>query len=997
MQTPHRKGKRFPSRVCNTVLLGVLFFASAAAAHGQTRAGFDGQGYLLIHGVPRFLLGVYDSGGGYSTDHAFWEDQIFSPAGSRGLQGFPLNMYLNYVLGGMPIDATNALLDVLNTHGLMYLQTGNCSGTGSWTRNGPGFFSIENQAYVQQFAQHTAAAGYYIADECAESLIPETQTHSQQLESWDPQGLTFAALVAGVPPGSQNVGDPALWVDAADVLGTDPYPLYGPEPSTGYAHFIVADFISKLRAVVPASRPVWGVLQFFQFTTDSRLPTPAEMRAHAVMAIVEGAQGLFWWDIGVNGLRQSDAATVAAYMGYLKTLTTELAGLEPALLAAPSPGALVGNSTRFADPIAGRISQLDHDVAVETLFSRIQWERAEKAALQQNPPDTSKSGGMLNGAANVRTRTKVVNDVGYVFAYNYRNDQAPVTFIWQYRLASVTENKTGQGFAVSGASWSDTLGPYEARIYVVTSRFFPLTVNREGSGTGTVTSSPAGIDCGSVCSASFGGDSTVTLTATANAGSIFAGWTGGGCSGTGSCTVTMSNATTVSATFNRTFTLSVALGGSGSGTVTSSDGVINCGSICSETVTATTPVTLTAVAASNSTFTGWSGGGCSGTGNCAVTVTSDTTVAATFTLRTFTLAVAVSGLGAVTSSDGHINCGSTCSEIVSSGTPVTLTAVPGAHSSFAGWTGCPGANGAMCVVTVTADTTVAATFTAPPTATTGSATEVRPTSTTLNGTVNPNGAATTVVFQWGLTTSYGNATAQQPVGSGTAPVNVAAKISGLAPTTTYHYRVVATNSVAATAGLDAVFTSGNPTFGDVSASYSFFPWIESLVAAGVTSGCSSSPPEYCPEDSATRGQMAVFLLRSIHGSGYGPPAATGIFADVPTDYIFANWIEQLAREGITGGCSASPPQYCPEDVVTRGQMAVFLLKAKHGASYQPPVATGTFADVPPDYIFVRWIEQLAREGITGGCSTSPALYCPEDPVTRGQMAVFLVRAFNLPM
>ena len=236
----------------------------------------------------------------------------------------------------------------------------------------------------------------------------------------------------------------------------------------GYTHFIVGDFTSKLRAVAQPNRPVWSVLQFFQFTTDSRMPTPEEMRAHAVMAIVEGAQGIFWWDIGVNGLRQSDAATVSAYMSHLKTLTTELAGLEPALVADPASVALVGNSTRFADPIAGRIAQLDHNIAVEWLFSRIEWYRAEKAALQAG--DTSKSGGMLNGAANVRTLTKLVNGIGYVFAYNYTNQSRAATFTWQHLLASVTETKHGQSLPVSGATWTDTFGPYEARIYVVIPR-----------------------------------------------------------------------------------------------------------------------------------------------------------------------------------------------------------------------------------------------------------------------------------------------------------------------------------------------------------------------------------------------------------------------------------------------------------------------------------------------------------------------------------------------
>src|SRR5262245_30566289 len=125
-----------------SLLIGCLWVATAATALAQTRGGFDGNGHLTLHGVPRFVLGVYDSGGGYSPDPAFWENAIFAPTGPRGLQGFPLNVYLNYYMGGMPIGATNALLDVLNNHGLMYLQTGNCFDTGSWTRYGSGSFSI---------------------------------------------------------------------------------------------------------------------------------------------------------------------------------------------------------------------------------------------------------------------------------------------------------------------------------------------------------------------------------------------------------------------------------------------------------------------------------------------------------------------------------------------------------------------------------------------------------------------------------------------------------------------------------------------------------------------------------------------------------------------------------------------------------------------------------------------------------------------------------------
>jgi hypothetical protein len=187
-----------------------------------------------------------------------------------------------------------------------------------------------------------------------------------------------------------------------------------------------------------------------------------------------------------------------------------------------------------------------------------------------------------------------------------------------------------------------------------------------------------------------------------------------------------------------------------------------------------------------------------------------------------------------------------------------------------------------------------------------------------------------------------------------------------------------------------------PIFGDVPAAYWAGSFVERLYAAGITGGCSTTPLNYCPEETVTRAQMAVFLLRGIHGASYAPPAVgagTG-FGDVPPSYWSAAFIKQLAAEGITTGCGNG--NYCPEHPVTRAQMAVFLLRSKHGASYSPPsVGAGTgFGDVPPDYWAATWIKQLVTEGITSGCGSGN--YCPEQPVTRAQMAVFLVRTFNLP-
>lgn len=186
-------------------------------------------------------------------------------------------------------------------------------------------------------------------------------------------------------------------------------------------------------------------------------------------------------------------------------------------------------------------------------------------------------------------------------------------------------------------------------------------------------------------------------------------------------------------------------------------------------------------------------------------------------------------------------------------------------------------------------------------------------------------------------------------------------------------------------------------FSDVPHVYWAYSWINRLYVSGITGGCATNPNlQYCPNNTVTRAQMAIFLLRGIHGSAYMPPAVGGStgFNDVPISYWAAAWIKQLAAEGITGGCGAG--LYCPEATVTRDQMAIFLLRGKYGSAYTPPaVGTSTgFSDVPITHWAAAWIKQLAAEGITGGCGSGN--YCPENPVTRAEMAIFLVRTFNLP-
>jgi Metallo-peptidase family M12/S-layer homology domain len=182
------------------------------------------------------------------------------------------------------------------------------------------------------------------------------------------------------------------------------------------------------------------------------------------------------------------------------------------------------------------------------------------------------------------------------------------------------------------------------------------------------------------------------------------------------------------------------------------------------------------------------------------------------------------------------------------------------------------------------------------------------------------------------------------------------------------------------------------TFLDVPPSHMFYEFVEILAANGVTGGC--APSYYCPDNPVTRAQMAVFLLKSKYGAAHVPPAATGtVFGDVPANAFAAAWIEELASLGVTSGCGGG--NYCPNQAVTRRQMSTFLLKTKLGAGHVPPAATGVFADVPMGDVFAGWIEELYADEITGGCLTNPLRYCPSSANTRGQMAVFLVKTFDL--
>ncbi len=265
-------------------------------------------------------------------------------------------------------------------------------------------------------------------------------------------------------------------------------------------------------------------------------------------------------------------------------------------------------------------------------------------------------------------------------------------------------------------------GPCEVTVssaVLVTAQFnlkqFPLLVTLAGTGTGTVTSAPSGIQCAGDCGETYPSGASITLTAGADPDSIFTGWSDPNCPGTGTCLVMVTSITTVTATFAQILhKLDIAKDGNGAGTVTSSGGMIDCGAICSEHVVPGT-VVLVAAPATGSVFTSWAAPGCGSNPMCPVSVTAAMTVTATFTLTThlLTASTAGPGTGTVSSTPGGIlNCGiaGTCSALFNYNTMVTLTPTAATGSSFSTWSdACNGAG--ICVVTMNQAQLVAASFT----------------------------------------------------------------------------------------------------------------------------------------------------------------------------------------------------------------------------------------------------------------------------------------------
>ena len=244
---------------------------------------------------------------------------------------------------------------------------------------------------------------------------------------------------------------------------------------------------------------------------------------------------------------------------------------------------------------------------------------------------------------------------------------------------------------------------------------FTLTVRKLGSGTGTVSSSPAGIDCGLTCSDEYVEGTEVELSAAAAPGSTFAGFSGANCQYQLTCTVEISRARNVDATFRVNYVLAVTRHGTGTGTVSSSPAGIECGATCSHEYVTGTAVELSATAAPGSTFVGFSGADCQYQLTCTVKMSRVRSVDATFRINhTLTVTKRGTGTGTVSSSPAGIECGATCSHEYVKGTAVELSATADPGSTFAGFSGANCQSQLTCTVKMSRVRTVEATFSPAP-------------------------------------------------------------------------------------------------------------------------------------------------------------------------------------------------------------------------------------------------------------------------------------------
>ncbi len=385
---------------------------------------FDENNRILLRGKLSLILGVYDSSLDAYDSEAGWENNLTV---RRRLFELPINFYNNYHYGNAPLSSMQAMSNTFQNHDIFFIHTGNCF-SGSFN---PSSFSIHNSdAYVTNLSAMSSHMGFYMMDECVSTLAPPVFTANMRLRNFKPDGVTVAS--------SLSPNELHYWRDAIDLLSTDPYPMFLAEPPEGYRFSKVADWTKLTREAVKNSRPFMEVIQFFRSPYATRWPTTSELRSMSYMAITEGSNGVVYWTLGGCSNCETLAKvcsdwcpTRVEYFNRLKTVMYELKSLEPALISVDRPDLLISNT---------------------------------------NPA--------------IHTRVKFVNNAGYIFSFNHNGTQESTTFTWQQAPTRVMVYNESRGATLSGSSFSDSYGPYEAHVYVIDTgpdTFAPLISNVRAS------------------------------------------------------------------------------------------------------------------------------------------------------------------------------------------------------------------------------------------------------------------------------------------------------------------------------------------------------------------------------------------------------------------------------------------------------------------------------------------------------------------------------------
>ena len=387
----------------------------SGAARSAMAISFDENNRILFNGQPKFLLGVYDSGLGYNSTASSFEGNLIT---NRHLFELPINFYLNYWYGSMPVSSVQALVTALQWHGASYVSTANCfAARGQFTD----FPSQTNNTFMSGLAGINGLGGMYVMDECSSDLAAGEFLNTQRFNSFKPDGINLAV-------GNQE-SSLFYWRDVADLLAMDPYPLYGAEPAGGYPFNQVADLTQTTKAAVQGARPVATVLQYFKMTSSGRWPTQAELRNMSYMAIANGANGLMYWSIGTNAL---------AY--------------------------ICDGSDAYHSPSGGASwcqAKIDK-------FNDLKAVMSELNTLQPVLSSVDRGGLlMVNSSAQIRTRVKYLDGNAYLIASNYSSSTIPATFTWSQAPVSVSVYNESRSLTPSGSGFTDSFAPYQAHVYVV--------------------------------------------------------------------------------------------------------------------------------------------------------------------------------------------------------------------------------------------------------------------------------------------------------------------------------------------------------------------------------------------------------------------------------------------------------------------------------------------------------------------------------------------------